>query len=619
VSGSANPAAWSDDVPIWERRFLAPSLSLPVWARDAPDRLGISSSESGAWQVYAWDRATGTRRRVTDNPIGVFAGYDEAAGFPTPDGSAMVWFEDTTGDEVGRWLTVPFHDSDDDTGGGTAPRTFIEGVPEAWSEGIAVGSRTVVVGTSGDDGFDVWVSLNGADATHVHHHAQAVSIGGLSRDERLFAIEHAEHGDAIHPALRVLEAETGRPVADLWDGEGFGLHTAGWSPVEGDQRIAVVHERSDVLRPAIWNPVTGERTDVELDLPGDVSVLDWWPDASALLLRHQSKGRSELWRYEPGSGRLARVDHRAGMIDGAAVRPDGMVWYLHVSGHEAPSLRAAGSDDILLAPDGPPAPGGRPYTEWAFRTARGDELRGFYVTPEGRGPFPTIMDVHGGPTWEYADEYRPSVQAWIDHGFAVAMVNYRGSTGRGRAFRDALIGDPGFPETADVLAGLDDLIARGIADPERAVVAGNSWGGYITLLSVGLHADRYVLGLAGVPVADYVAAYEDEAETLRAMDRTLFGGTPDERPELYRERSPLTYIRDVRAPLLILAGSNDPRCPIRQILNYCERLRELGKPFELYRYEAGHGALVMAEQVRQMRARLEFTLERIEGRREQPA
>jgi len=103
------------------------------------------------------------------------------------------------------------------------------------------------------------------------------------------------------------------------------------------------------------------------------------------------------------------------------------------------------------------------------------------------------------------------------------------------------------------------------------------------------------------------------------MDRTLFGGTPAERPDLYRERSPLTYVRDVRAPLLILAGSNDPRCPIRQILNYCERLGELGKPFELYRYDAGHGSLVIAEQVRQMRARLDFTREHIEARREQPA
>ena len=614
MSGSANPAASPDDVPAWEQRFLAPSLAFPVWARDEPERLALSTSESGSWQVYAWDRASGARRRVTDNPIGVFAGYDEATGFPTPDGSRLVWFEDTTGDEIGRWLAVPF-----DAAGAATPRPLVDGVPDAWSEGISVGSRAIVVATSGDDGFAVWVSMDGAPAVCTHRHPQAISLGGLSRDERLFAIEHAEHGDTIHPALRVLETESGGTVADAWDGEGLGLHVAEWSPVAGDQRLAIVHERGDVLRPSIWDPVAGERTDLEIDLPGDVTVMDWWPDASALLLLHQSNGRSELWRYTVATHELARVEHPAGTIDGAAVRPDGTVWYLHASGHEPPSLRAAGGDGPILALDGPPPPEGRPYETWSFRNSRGEEIRGFYVTPDGEPPFPIIMDVHGGPTWEYADEYRPSAQAWIDHGFAVAMVNYRGSTGRGRAFRDALIGDPGFPETEDVVAGLDDLISRGIADPERAVVAGNSWGGYITLLSAGLHPERFALGLAGVPVADYPVAYEDEAETLRAMDRALFRGTPAERPDLYTERSPLTYIGDVRAPLLILAGSNDPRCPIRQILNYCDRLRELGKPFELYRYEAGHGALVMAEQVRQMRARLAFTLERVEARRREPA
>jgi len=618
VPGSAKPSARPDDAPAWERRFLAPSLAFPVWARDEPDRLALSTSESGSWQIYAWDRAAGTRRRATDNPIGVFAGYDEAAGFPTPDGSRLVWFEDTTGDEIGRWLTAPFGGAGDGSGD-EPPRPLVDGVPDAWSEGVAVGRRAVVVATSGDDGFAVWVSLGGTPATCAHRHPQAISLGGLSRDERFFVIEHAEHGDAIHPALRVLETETGKTVADLWDGDGLGLHVEAWSPVEGDSRIAIAHEREDVLRPAIWDPVGGERTNLELDLPGDVTAMDWWPDASALLLLHRRDGRSELWRYDVASGALSRVDHPTGTIDGAAVRHDGAVWYLHASGHEAPSLCSTAGEGPLLTLEGLAPPGGRPYQAWTFRNPRGDEIHGFFVTPEGDPPFPTIMDVHGGPTWEYADEYRPSAQAWIDHGFAVAMVNYRGSTGRGRAFRDALIGDPGFPEVEDVVAGLDDLVALGVADPERVVVAGNSWGGYITLLSAGLHPDRFALGLAGVPVADYPAAYEDEAESLRAMDRALFGGPPAERPDLYRERSPLTYIGDVRAPLLILAGSNDPRCPIRQILNYCERLDELGKPFELYRYDAGHGALVIAEQVRQMRARLAFALERVEGLRKEPA
>jgi len=600
-------------VPVWEQRFRAPALEFPLWATDAPDRLAICTSETGSWQLHAWDLATGTRRRVTDNPIGVFAGYGESAGFPRPDGEWLVWFEDTTGDEVGHWLTAPFAPD------ARPPQPLLPGVPDAWSSGIAVGRRVVAIGTGTDDGFAIWVSVGGAPATQIHHHAETISVVGLSRDESLLAIEHSEHGDTVHPALRVLRAGTAETVGELWDGPGLGLHATEWSPVEGDQRLAVVHERGDRLRPGVWDAARGERTDLDVDLPGDVSVLDWWPDASALLLLHEHDGRSELYRYGLPAGDLSRIEHAPGTITRGAVRPDGVVWYLHASGHEPPALRAAGHDGELFALDGPAAPAGRPYSAWSFRNPRGEEIHGFYVTPDGDGPFPLIVDVHGGPAWEYTDDFRPSAQAWVDHGFAVAMVNYRGSTGHGRAFRDALIGDPGFPETEDVLAGLDDLIARGVADRERVVLAGNSWGGYITLLSVGLHPGRFLAGLAGVPVADYPVAYEDEAEALRAMDRTLFGGSPAERPDLYRERSPLTYIEDVRTPLLILAGTNDPRCPIRQILNYCAGLRERDKPYELYRYDTGHGSLVIDEQVRQMRARLRFTLDHVAGLQEQPA
>ena len=96
------------------------------------------------------------------------------------------------------------------------------------------------------------------------------------------------------------------------------------------------------------------------------------------------------------------------------------------------------------------------------------------------------------------------------------------------------------------------------------VLAGWSWGGYLTLLCLGLPPDRWC-AVAGVPVADYVAAYEDEAPLLQAFDRALFGGRPAEVPELYMERSPITYVDNVQTPVLILAGENDPRCPIRQI------------------------------------------------------
>src|SRR5205814_9657469 len=132
------------------------------------------------------------------------------------------------------------------------------------------------------------------------------------------------------------------------------------------------------------------------------------------------------------------------------------------------------------------------------------------------------------------------------------------------------------------------------------------WGGYVTRLGLGTRPESWAQGIAAVPVADYVAAFEDEMEPLKAFDRALFGGSPEEIPGLYEERSPITYVEKVQVPVMILAGENDPRCPIRQIDNYVARLQELGAPHEVYRFDAGHASLVTDETIRQTEAMLAF-------------
>jgi dipeptidyl aminopeptidase/acylaminoacyl peptidase len=195
------------------------------------------------------------------------------------------------------------------------------------------------------------------------------------------------------------------------------------------------------------------------------------------------------------------------------------------------------------------------------------------------------------------------------------MVNYRGSDGYGQAWRDELTGNVGFLELEDLLAGLDDIVARGIADASRVVLAGWSWGGYVALLGLGRHPDRWLAGIGGVPVADYVAAYEDESPILQALDRALFGGSPETAPELFRERNPITYVDAVRAPLLILAGENDSRCPIRQVWNYVGRLRARGVQPQVYTYSTGHASFDVEERIRQAAVVLDFLARSVPGAR----
>ena len=603
--------------PHWEQRFRAPSVTLPEWSPGAPDRLTFASSESGVWQIHALDLSTGQRRRVTDHPIGI------TEGAPTYDATGVVWFQDETGDESGRWFHQPFN------GGPASP--FLEGVPHGWNEGLAQGPGITVALISDRDGFHVYASEDGRPAKAVHESTESVALGephwtargfdrsGLSADGSLLCFENAEHGDLIHPALRVIDPRTGSTIGEQVD-EGMSLNSVCWSPVPGDQRLAIVHERDGDERPGIWDLGTGERSDLKVGLEGGILGPEaWWPDGTAMLLKHMGNGRERLYRYEIRTGDLTPVAAPPGLIAKARVRPDGRVWFLQSQGDRAPmALDDLGNEVVTpLGPDGGAldpdarAPRGQPYQAWAFANPEGQTAHGFYVRPDpakaGSPPWPVIMFVHGGPTSLDMDRWQPEVQAYVDAGFVVGMVSYRGSIGYGREWRDVLIGNIGGPELEDVNAGLKDLVANGIADPRRAVIAGWSWGGYVTLLELGKHPDLWICGVAGVPVGDYAMGYDQLSPLLQAYDRALLGGkTPHEVPELMRDRSPINFADDVTAPVLLLIGENDSRCPYRQAIVYVARLAARGHPHEVYVFSAGHVSFDIDERVRQVGTILNF-------------
>jgi dipeptidyl aminopeptidase/acylaminoacyl peptidase len=577
---------------IWRRRFRAPTVSMPAWARDRPERLLYASNAEGKWELYAWDRERDTHRQVTDRPEGTVHGTLD------PAGEWVWWFDDEKGNEFGRWVREPFE-------GGAGPEPVAPSLPPAYGSGLSFGPRFAVIGSSTEDGSRIDVVPDGGEPELIYQHREESSVGGLSRDGALLAISHSEHGDTRNPALRIVDP-SGTTVADLWDGPGRGVWPSGWSRVSGDQRLIVSHERGDLPRPMVWSPRDDEMVELpQIDLPGEVGA-SWYSDASALLLRHDHRGRAELYRLELPAGEPERLKVERGTIQGAAIRPDGELWYSWSSGGTPSQVRGAAG--VLLRPpgDGEPAPGGV-----AYRDLEVDGIHAFIAEPPGSRPHPIVTQVHGGPAYHERDVFSARVQAWVDHGFAVALVNYRGSTGYGKTWRDSLERNPGFPEVEDMAKVLDHLVREGVADPERALLHGGSWGGYITLLGLGMRPELWSLGIAAVPVADYVAAFEDEMEPLKAYDRALFGGSPEELPDLYRERSPITYVERVAVPVQILAGENDPRCPIRQIDNYIARLRELDKPHDVYRYDAGHGSLVIDESIRQHEAMIAFASEHL--------
>ncbi|QBI18258.1 S9 family peptidase [Egibacter rhizosphaerae] len=579
------------------RRFRAARVSLPRWARNAPHRLVYASNAEGVWQLSSWDATTDTHRRLTDKVTGV------RAGAVLPDGSGVVWFDDHDGDEVGRWVVTPFD------GGPHAP--LAPDVPEGWSTGLALEPDGGVVGVATRAGYEVWRlhgARTGTSADRLLVSEQPLGVDGVSADGTLVALSHTDHGDSLHPTARVVDRATGETVADPGGGDGVTEVPGPFTREMGDERLVLHSDRSGRMRPEIWQPRVGRREPLRLDLPGEVSASGWWPGGRALLLTHDHEGRSELWRYDLDAGSATRLPTRGGTVTGARVRDDGPVWYVGSSGDRQSEVRSLedDTDHVLLAPPGERAPDGMPYTAVRYPNDEGGEVHAFLALPAGEAPFPLVVEVHGGPMAQVDDAFDPQVQAWVDHGFAVLQPNYRGSTGFGKAWEDALEGNPGRPEVADSRAGRDHLVADGIADPGQVVLTGGSWGGYVTLLGLGIAPEAWDAGVAVVPVADYLTAYEDESPDLQALDRSLFGGGPEERPELWRDRSPLTHVDAVRAPVLIITGENDTRCPRRQVDRYVDALAARGVPHEYDVFDAGHGSLAVDEQIRQTALAIDF-------------
>ncbi|MEU8730718.1 prolyl oligopeptidase family serine peptidase [Streptomyces tendae] len=583
--------------PDWEKRFRAPRVSLPDWAEDAPDRSLFVSNATGTYELYAWDRSSGEQRQVTDRPNGT------TDGVLAPDGEWIWWFDDKDGDEFGVWRRQPF--------AGGADEEAVPGLDPSYPAGLALGrdGRTAVIGRSTDeDGTTIHLARrDGGAPVEIYRHRESAGVGDLSHDGSLIAIEHTEHGDAMHSALRVLRPDGGT-VAELDDTEGgereLGLEVLGFAPVDGDTRLLIGHQRRGRWEPLVWDVATGEQTDLALELPGDVSA-EWYPDGSALLIVHGFEARSELFRYDFAERGLTEIDTPAGTVSGATARPDGSVEYLWSSAAEPSAVRST-TGRVVLDPPGLKSPRSVPVED-VWVEGPGGRIHALVQKPAGAaGPLPTVFDIHGGPTWHDSDSFAAGPAAWVDHGYAVVRVNYRGSTGYGRAWTDALKHRVGLIELEDIAAVREWAVTSGLADPERLILTGGSWGGYLTLLGIGTQPEAWTLGIAAVPVADYVTAYHDEMEGLKALDRTLLGGTPEEVPERFEASSPLTYVDQVKAPVYISAGVNDPRCPIRQVENYVERLEARGAVHEVYRYDAGHGSLVVDERIKQVRLELDF-------------
>ena len=220
----------------------------------------------------------------------------------------------------------------------------------------------------------------------------------------------------------------------------------------------------------------------------------------------------------------------------------------------------------------------------------GLEIQGWLVKPNGRGPWPLIMQIHGGPVHHHTNRWLDRVYelpVLVDRGYALLYPNPRGSNGRGKEFARHVKGDMGGADTYDYLSGIDALVAAGIADPARLGVTGRSYGGFMTAWLIS-QDKRFKAALPIAPVSDWYSQHR--TTHIPHFDELFLADDPSGTQGRYYARSPAMFARNVVTPTLTIVGERDRNTPPSQGLELHRSLVEHGVESTLLRYpQEGHG------------------------------
>jgi len=210
---------------------------------------------------------------------------------------------------------------------------------------------------------------------------------------------------------------------------------------------------------------------------------------------------------------------------------------------------------------------------------------------------PAIVYVHGGPTAQTMNTFNRFVQYMVNQGYFVVAPNYRGSTGYGKEFQQANLFDMGGGDLQDVLAAADWMKQTGYIDPKKLILMGGSYGGYMTMMGVTKAPDLWAAGVPIVPFVNWFTEIQNEDPVLQQSDLATMGD-PEKNRALYEDRSPINFVDQIKAPLYLLAGGNDPRCPKSEAQQVVDAIKKRGGVVEYKVYEnEGHGFARVENQI----------------------
>jgi dipeptidyl aminopeptidase/acylaminoacyl peptidase len=423
---------------------------------------------------------------------------------------------------------------------------------------------------------------------------RSIGQGPLSRYEmRMISSDGNE--------LNVIGPEAERNGWGKWSPDGKTIAFA--SNVSGSYHIGILDIHEDEIRWVTrgnrnyWHPV-------------------WSPDGSILACQVDMNGSRIITVISVRSGEMKLIGPTAGLCSDMEFTSDCKslvfthegplnpysLWYIDLNTDEFLQLTSGLPDSIdkelLVTPE-----------EITYFSFDGLEIPALLFRPisESNDTLPpAIVRLHGGPNYQTFNWWNPRIQFLVNHGYLVLAPDFRGSTGYGKEFEEKSIGDWGGGDLKDVIAAAEWLKTTGEADPDRIALLGGSYGGYLMLMAMTRAPGLWVAGIDLFGFVDLKTFHSSTSGWVREWLENQIGN-PEENPEFYQARSPITHCARITAPLLMLQGAKDERVPLSQAEQLRDQMESNGKEcrLEIYKH-ADHYFSNKSTQIEVMKTILSF-------------
>jgi dipeptidyl aminopeptidase/acylaminoacyl peptidase len=577
------------------RSLLEMRQAVPLSFSDDGTRLLVASNIPGTHQLYVQPARGGTLEQLTDSA-------EPVSGLFLPDGRVLVEI-DAGGNERTQLHVL--------AGGKLEPLVvdprFIHRTPHVGGDVLAYATNR-----RNEIDFDIVARDLRSGEERVFEIGGNCSVESVSPDGTRVAVERIgeESGDGDIYICSIATGEVEHVTPHDGAAEYFSVN---WLD---DRLVLATNEGRDTFGIAV-----GGRLVVESDWDLDCCV-----DAAGrnLLVLANEDGYSRLTLHDPRTQRVmceVPIPGR-GVVEHPVFSPDGSLLAYSFSSPVEPHdvyLYDVDAETLTRLTTSPREVDPGTLVQPAlhrFESFDGESVPVFLFEPEGDGPFPVVVTVHGGPESQwlpwFAPSFAPLTQYLVSRGYAVAAPNVRGSTGYGKRY-EHLDDIEKRPDSVADLASLHDWLSdRPNIDRDRAVVYGRSYGGYMVLAALAMQPERWAAGIECVGISSFVTFLENTSPYRRSAREREYGSLERDRAFL-TEASPMTHIDSIRAPLFIQHGRNDPRVPVSESEHIHAVLATKGIPSELLIFEdEGHTVEKLPNRIETFTRMTEF-LDRVLG------